>query len=279
MEQITVYEQDGFQVVTSNQEIREQLVIFFADRDDNGRRSHTKNTAKKLAQKPGVVTAHVTGPDQGWFQDAAALRLFDALASLAAKATKVTLVGQRMGAYGALRMAGIHPVDHVIAFSPVASIDPRTGPEDWRFDEDFAALGECARLMTHKAARYTVFYDPGSIEKRHLAHLGLPGAATDRVVMPASCGAASWVLHDGANLVDVLLALMDGVTGAALGQIVRDARRSSPLYLRLLATSNLDLRPGVALWALGQMRSLNVRPAVSRRLERMLQQAAPDLVA
>lgn len=274
MEQNIIYAENGYSIetFTANDHADQKLVVVF----QGACARLARQLAWRLCEQQGLRTAFVAAPEEGWFQDVGVMA---AVAQLAAPARHVTVIGSDMGAYGALRLATITPVDHVIALSPVATIDPRRGPQDWRFDEAFDIHGGCVELRNHMAGRYSVIYDPGSIEKRHLAHLNIPTARLVTVPVPGTCGFVAQIMYEASLLDETLAVMHTAPDGAALAQSIRAARPQSGTYMRALAERNLQLRPGVTLWAANRLGGLSARPRVVRRLIQRVGDVAPEMVA
>ncbi|PIE11208.1 MAG: hypothetical protein CSA72_03565 [Rhodobacterales bacterium] len=220
-----------------------------------------------LAERRGISAAVVTCDETGWYQGVRAGRLFAQLRAIACSHERVIAIGSGMGAYGAMALAQEDGVDEVIAFSPVAELDPRKGPQDWRFDEEFDRLGAFAQIQRHRAGRYTVFYDPGSAERRHLAALGLPEGRTERMPMPGTCERSFEMMLASPIWIRFLKLRLQGRAMPRLAGKLRVMRRESMPYLRALVRRNAQVRPGVAAWADRQLAERGYRPRIAGRIQ------------
>lgn len=269
---------DGYQVEITNADQTGPMAVFFADAPSTDGAKQPLSSERSFAARMNLRAAFVTfTQDARWYRAHRVGALFAHLRDLTRGAPRVVLIGQGMGAYGALCAAEQVPAHHVLALSPVATIDPRIGPMDWRFDEDFAEIGGCHSPCEHGAAAYTVVYDPGSAEKRHLSYLGLDDALLQAVPLPCSIGDARNVLEAAGVYPTFLAAILQG-SDVDLTDLARQARRSSIPYLHHLATRNMDQRPGVSLWAVRQMREKGARPRLVRRMRARLNTAAPEFM-
>lgn len=267
METHIIYKKSGYTVSLTNPGRTDKLVVFMSGLSETGPRFRRFVAESQFVSDTGVAAAFVKCNQKTWYQGKDARDMLQALALAASSFDRVVVVGSDMGTYGAMAFAEYTRADHVIAFAPIATIDPRHGPRDWRFDEDFAALRQFRDLRRHNAKRYTVFYDSIGPEARHLEHLRLPLTRTKAVPMPGATGQSKTILQESGLWDQVLKDALDGKETTGLDRASHAARRRHPEYLRGLALANMENRPKVAKWAIDQLGTTAGRSNMARQLE------------
>lgn len=261
-------ELDGYRVILVNRDTPGPAIVVFGGLNDVGRRGEVMTSQIELAQAHGITAFFVVPLSRHWYQNVRAL-LYNLNQLLKGRERRIA-IGSDMGAYGAVRFAERLLCDDAVLLNPVASTDPRSGPCDWRFDEDHHAIGSCASITQHNGGHYWVIYDPGSPDRRHLEALDLPRARTSLIPMPVLGPSAFPVLSRSAEWQDFLGQLLAGerppVDRPALMPLRRDAAR----YLQLMAERNAEPRPSVTQWALDRMTALGIRPRYVRIMRRRL---------
>lgn len=267
-----IHKSQSYQIEVTDQNGPE-LVVFFAGAAAPGQ---SLRAERKIALTHGLRAAFVTctGPDR----HDGALRALAHLRRLARGAQRVVFVGAELGAYAALAAARFIEADHVLALSPVATLDPRSGPCDWRFDQEYADLTPAALPQAHRAHRYTVLFDPGSAERRHVEHLALPAARRQLLPLACSLGSAREVLASAGAYERLIVRVVYSRRLGRLPWLVRQARRSSMEYFHRLAARNLQDRPGVSLWALNNMQQMGFAAQDAQDMARSIERAAPELL-
>ena len=119
----------------------------------------------------GIDAVHVLSRDNDWYQYA---EMPDAMACVRAVTqgyARVVTYGSSMGAYAALRLAGLAGAHAAVALSPQYSIDPAVVPWEFRWRHRglaFRALWERTLALPTLDEAY-VFYDPVDRDRKHIA--------------------------------------------------------------------------------------------------------------
>lgn len=267
METHIIYKKGGYTVSLTNPGRTDTLFVFMSGLSETGPRFRRFAAEAKFVADTGAAAAFVRFNLPTWYQGAEARAMLQALALTASGYHRVVVVGSDMGAYGAMAFAEYTRADHVIAFSPIATIDPRHGPRDWRFDEEFAAMRQFRELRRHQAQRYTVFYDSIGPEARHLEHLRLPTNRLKAVPMPGATGQSRTIVRESGLWDQIMRDALLGKETVGLDRASHAARRAHPEYLRGMALANMENRPKVAKWAIAQLGSTAGRSNMARQLE------------
>lgn len=267
METHIIYKKGGYTVSLTNPGRTDTLLVFMSGLSETGPRFRRFAAEAQFVAETGASAIFVRFNLPTWYQGSEARAMLQAVALAASGYHRVVVVGSDMGAYGAMAFAEYTRADHVIAFSPIATIDPRHGPRDWRFDEDFAVLRQFRELRRHQAKRYTVFYDSIGPEARHLEHLRLPIGRTKAVAMPGATGQSKTIVQETGLWDQVLRDALAGKETVGLDRASHAARRTHPEYLRGMALANMETRPRVAKWAIDQLGSTAGRANMARQLE------------
>ena len=134
-----------------------------------------------------IDAIHVIARENDWYQYA---EMGDAMATVHAATRdyhRVVTYGSSMGAYAAIRLAGLAGAHAIVALSPQYSIDPKIVPFEYRWEEPsrrFQAVWERTLPYPDVEDAY-VAYDPDNLDIKHLAlfdqqfrftHVRLPGA-------------------------------------------------------------------------------------------------------
>lgn len=234
------------------------LIVFLAGRGAASLKDVIASAQARLAEENALTAVVVRARRDCWYQDEGAAQLFEVLARVARGYRRVIAVGADMGAHGVCRLSEVAQLDEAILISPVAELDPRRGPQDWRFDEDFEALGAFIPVARHGARHYTVFYDPAGAENRQVRAMNLPPTRTTLQPMPGTMGAGHAILHDS-PLWKALLLASAGQGAAPDLRELKPLRRHALPYLESLCQRNATARPRVAAWAMAQMQQRGVQ--------------------
>lgn len=272
MEKIRHHHISGYQITAVQQRRLRTLIVCFGDSRAAGTEGSGFGAQISLGLRRGLSMLFVTPKSECWYQGADAL--WSHLADWVERAQRVIVIGSEMGAVGAMRMAERMRVDDALLFSPVAELDPRKGACDWRFDEAFARAKAFTPVTRHGAGSYMVFYDPGSVERRHLDALHLPQERLVRVPMPGTLGRAMHMLSCFPLWEQILNARINQGPIPHLRPALRDLRRATPGYLEAVFYRNLSARPAVSDWALARMRAASIAPRRLRRLQSARDHAA-----
>ena len=134
-----------------------------------------------------IDAIHVIARENDWYQY---VEMADAMAAVHAATRaygRVVTYGSSMGAYAAIRLAGLAGAHVALALSPQFSIDPAIVPFEYRWEE----AGLRVRPVWERTLPYPVLeqayvlYDPDDLDARHMAlfdrqfqftHVQLPGA-------------------------------------------------------------------------------------------------------
>lgn len=272
MENITHIPLDRYDLSLVRPQKVHSLVIFMADAASVGTPHGGLGAQLTLAQGRGYAALVVAPKQACWYQDAD--QLWATIADLAQGFRQVLAVGSEMGSVGVARLSAHVTLSEAMLFSPVAELDPRKGPQDWRFDDAFAAAGRFDPLPHINAGHVTVFYDAGGPERRQAAALPVARDKLTCCPMPGTEGRAFQIVSQFPIWDHLLNARLRRAPLPQLGMVLRDLRRATPIYLETLLLRNAHSRPGVANWALERLQEVGIRPRRLRRLRRALANAA-----
>lgn len=272
MEKIKHHHIQGYQVTAIQQPDLQHLIICFGDSGAAGLEGSGFGSQISLGLRKGWSMLFVTPLKECWYQNADAL--WALLSDWVERASHVIAIGSEMGSVGAMRMADLMRVDDAILFSPVAELNSRKGPQDWRFDDAYARLGQFQPVGCHGASRYAVFYDPGSPEKRHLEALGIADDLLTTLPMPGTAGRCLRMLSRQPVWEDFLHSRLSETPMPALRPDLRAARRSAPHYLETLFYRNLEARSHVSGWALARMQTMQLGSDLLLRMENAFAEVA-----
>ena len=185
-----------------------------------------------------IDAIHVIARENDWYQYA---EMADAMAVVHAATRayrRVVTYGSSMGAYAAIRLAGLAGAHCVVALSPQFSIDPSVVPFEYRWEEPsqrFRAVWEPTLPYPTLEQAY-VAYDPDNLDAKHLAlfdqrfrftHVRLPGAGHP---------VTGYLVELGLLEPMVLQASRGPIDVPALQAAAWDHRERSPQYLAVKAT-------------------------------------------
>lgn len=134
-----------------------------------------------------IDAIHVLSRENDWYQYP---EIPEAMAAIQAATTsyiRVVTYGSSMGAYAAIRLAGLVGAHCALSLSPQYSIDPAVTPFEYRWEEAsrrFHPLWERTLPFPNLEQAY-IAYDPADLDAKHLAllskkfdftHVKLPGA-------------------------------------------------------------------------------------------------------
>jgi pimeloyl-ACP methyl ester carboxylesterase len=131
-------------------------------------------------QASGIDAIHVLSRDNDWYHYPEMAEAMACVHGAAAAYPRVVTYGSSMGAYAAIRFAGLVGAHAVLALSPQFSIDRATVPWERRWlacSKRFDNRWERALPLPAVAEAY-VIYDPVNADKRHIALLAARFAFT-----------------------------------------------------------------------------------------------------
>ena len=185
-----------------------------------------------------IDAIHVIARENDWYQYA---EMADAMAAVHAATrvyARVVTYGSSMGAYAAIRLAGLAGAHVAVALSPQFSIDPAIVPFEYRWEE----AGQRVRPVWERTLPYPVLeqayvlYDPDDLDARHMAlfdqqfrftHVHLPGAGHPVTGYVAELGLLEGVVQQACRgTVDV----------PALQAAAWEKREQSPQHFMVRAT-------------------------------------------
>ena len=212
----------------------------------------------------GIDAVHVVSRDNHWFQYPEVPEAMARVRAAMQGYGRVVAYGSSMGAYAALRLAGLVGADTVLALSPQFSISRRVAPWEhrWRYNTDaFRDVWEGALPFPQPARAYVV-YDPLDLDRRHVERY----AAAMPVVRVPVRGAghpATGALVEMGLLKGLLLSVCRGTFDGAAFVAAAEARRGRSAHMLMCEAERIGgwrLARRIAL--LRQARALAPRDAV-----------------
>ena len=185
-----------------------------------------------------IDAIHVLSRENDWYQYPETADAMAAVQAVTQGYKRVLTYGSSMGAYAAIRLAGLAGAHAALALSPQFTIDPAVAPFEYRWEEPSRRF----RPVWDRTLPYPVLdqayiaYDPDDLDAKHLAlfdqhlrftHLRLPGAGH-----PVSGFLADLGMLEGL----VLQACQGGIDVAGVQAEAWDARERSPQYFAIRAT-------------------------------------------
>ncbi len=119
----------------------------------------------------GLDAIHVISRDNDWYQYPETVDAMAVVHAATRRYGRVVTYGSSMGAYAAIRLAGLVGAHAVLALSPQYSIDPTVAPWDTRWVEcskRFHAVWERTLPLPAVPEAYVAF-DPTDLDRRHIA--------------------------------------------------------------------------------------------------------------
>ena len=247
----------------------ERLLVLFPDAGRGGK-DPVRSPGWRLAEREGLNSLCLAHDEPRWFEGANFRRSLQIIDRLKIRYPRMTFVGSRMGAWGAMIAATRIEVGRVVLFAPeMPWCDAVHDIEDFGIEE--LELRQSRPLPDrHRAHRYTVVHDPLSPSRRHLQAMALPARRTSVVGTPGVGASVVEALEECDRYDSLILALHAGRPAERVPdlapEVLRPALRETPLYQRAMVLANHARRPSVARHFLNQ---LEARGLVPRRLQRI----------
>ena len=224
-------------------------VITFGDYHDD-RTVDRPGFGERFLKKEGISATHILSRDNDWFQTAS---LCTALATARREmpgATNVLAYGSSMGAYAAVRLGDLVGATAVLALSPQYSVDLAAVPFEVRWSHDRRRLRFLPDLNGPIRSRIcpVVAYDPRDPLDRAHADRIAADIPIQRLRVPFGGHPVSVFLADAGLLQGLVTQTLNGALDvAAAERAVRAARRTSVVYLGMIAQMQPRWRPGLAV--------------------------------
>jgi tetratricopeptide (TPR) repeat protein len=181
----------------------------------------------------GIDAIHVIPRDNHWYQYADMAEAMARVREAASRYARVVTYGSSMGAYAAIRLAGLAGAHAVLALSPQYSIDPVIVPWERRWPDSsarFRSVWERRLPFDAPAATYVV-YDPADNDRRHIALLARR-FDFHKIGIPGGGHPVTGYLNDVALLRETVLAVCHGTFDPeAFGREALARRPRSAQYL------------------------------------------------
>lgn len=165
---------------------------------------------EKFLHDHGFTAYHVLANDNFWFQYPEMEAAIAAVRADIAPGTELVGYAVSMGAYAAIRFAGLLGAARILAFSPQYSIDPKVIPWDKRWDRLFDRPREVLweHLMAPRGVPIYLFYDPHNRDRHHvrlydraadIVRVRVPYAGHATVIVMLQCGLLGQAVLDVAE--------------------------------------------------------------------------------
>lgn len=199
----------------------------------------------------GIDAVHVLSRDNDWYQYPELLAALEPVHAATRGYGRVTAYGSSMGAYAALRLAGVVGADTVLALSPQFSIARRVAPWEGRWPYNtaqFRDVWESTLPFPAPQPAYVVF-DPTDLDRRHVARFAAAMPVVP-VPVPGAGHPVTGVLAEMGLLKDTLLAVCRGTFDPAAFIAAAEARRPHSAQMMVFAADR------TAAWRPGRRRAL-----------------------
>ena len=185
-----------------------------------------------------IDAIHVLSRENDWYQYPEIPEAMAAIHAATRPYARVVTYGSSMGAYAAIRLAGLVGAHSAISLSPQFSIDPAITPFEYRWEEAshrFRPVWERTLPFPQLEQAY-VAYDPGDLDAKHLALLGRKFEFT-HVKLPGAGHPVTGYLVELDLLESMVQQACRGpIDVPALTAAAWEQRRRSPQYFAVLAT-------------------------------------------
>ena len=181
----------------------------------------------------GMDAIHVIARDNDWYQYADTADAMACVKTAAGRYGRVTSYGSSMGAYAAIRLAGLAGAHAVLALSPQYSIDPQVAPWERRWiacSRAFRPVWERTLALPQVGEAYVV-YDPLDLDRRQIRLLRDSGFAFQALGIPHAGHPITGYLAEVGLLQSGILDLARGnFDSAAFTKAARDRQRDSAQF-------------------------------------------------
>ncbi len=229
---------------------RADLLVTF-DHFNNAKPAWMRAKRSKTCNREGFALLRLQTLQNDWFINPDLAALEQAIGAFAGRYRRVYGLGYSLGGYAGLRLSQALGLQQMISISPQATLDPKTAPWEWRYDE--AAKGFDPRLGDLAQAggdhvRGVLLYDPSLREDRlHARAIERHFPRMQLAALPFSGHPASGLFSAGAGAGALLrLAMQDGTDRAAILSLFRRHREKSPTYWSNMARAMAKRHPEFA---------------------------------
>jgi pimeloyl-ACP methyl ester carboxylesterase len=185
----------------------------------------------------GIDAIHVIARENDWYQYPEMLEAMAAVHEATRAYRRVVTYGSSMGAYAALRLAGVAGAHCALAMSPQFSINPAVAPFEYRWEsaaKRFQGVWEESLAYPVLDEAYVV-YDPYNLDMRHIDLLAARMAFTHVRLLNAGHPASGYLL-DLDLIQNLVTAVCEGrFDPVGLVAKARRRRRESSHFYAVLA--------------------------------------------
>ena len=183
----------------------------------------------------GVDAVHVIPRDNDWYQYSEMAEAMQCVRAATRGYARVVTYGSSMGAYAAIRFAGLAGAHAVLALSPQYSIDPAVVPWERRWPDSsdrFRNVWEDTLPFPTVAEAYVV-YDPTDNDRKHIALLA-KRLRFHRIGIPGGHPVTGYLADLGLLQESALAVCRGPIDAAEFAQRARARRFQSAQYLLTL---------------------------------------------
>ncbi len=201
--------------------------------------------AEEFLRTRGIDAIHIIPRDNDWYQYPEMTQAMAAVRAVSETYARVVTYGSSMGAYAAIRLAGLAGAHVVFALSPQFSIDRSVVRWERRWMESSASFRDVweRRLPFPEVGEAYVFYDPDSLDRRHIAPLTKLFKFTAVPVAGGGHPVTGYLAEIGLLQEAILEACHGPLNLNAFASALRDRRKLSAQYHLMLATRTSRYRP------------------------------------
>ena len=232
-----------------------RAVVSFEHGHDRRMCGFAPPSCPRFAQQLGIDALVVQTARRDWFVSPGSAALAQALQAATAGYAEVIAIGFSMGGYAALLYSAACHARRVLAVSPQYCIDPAVAPFDPGRQAKFAAIGMAMPLPESRGDTGIgglLLYDPTiAADCGHAARIRAGFPHLTLVALPHGGHPATGVIASAGGVGQLArMVIADRIDPAAVRQVHRKARRSSPAYRLRLAGAGLARHPDRARQAL-----------------------------
>jgi hypothetical protein len=202
--------------------------------------------AEDFLRMRGIDAIHVIPRDNDWYQYPEMTHAMAAVRAVSQTYGRVVTYGSSMGAYAAIRLAGLAGAHAVFALSPQFSIDRTLVPWERRWIQSSASFRNVweRSLPLPDIAEAYVFFDPDSLDRRHIAPLARRFGFTAVHVGGGGHPVTGYLAEIGLLQEAVIEVCQGPLNLAGFAEALRERRKLSAQYHLMLATRTSRYRPG-----------------------------------
>jgi pimeloyl-ACP methyl ester carboxylesterase len=233
---MSLFESSNLRVDTVDGFNSDVVLVSFAERKTYQARLDEQGFGQDFARKNSIDGIYVKCIGNHWYQYP---EIPDALSAIrqAAGGRNIVTYGSSMGAYAAIKFAGVLNAERVVAISPLFSPDPAKPPFErrWKVDADQITFLDDKINMAPETHVY-VLTDPAHADAKHARLFRATLSNSTIVAVPLASHPVGHFLREAGLLADLITSLISGRFDNRRWCTARRASRTrSSIYNKRLA--------------------------------------------